>query len=27
MGRRSGWTCVRQWVDGEWGFAETLLRA
>jgi L-histidine Nalpha-methyltransferase len=27
LGRRSGWTCVRQWVDGEWGFAETLLRA
>jgi L-histidine Nalpha-methyltransferase len=26
IGRRSGWSCVRQWVDGEWGFAETLFR-
>lgn len=26
LGQRSGWTCVRQWVDGEWGFAETLFR-
>jgi L-histidine N-alpha-methyltransferase len=26
MGRRSGWSCVRQWVDGDWGFAETLFR-
>jgi L-histidine Nalpha-methyltransferase len=26
VGRRSGWACVRQWVDGEWGFAETLFR-
>ena len=26
LGRRSGWTCVRQWVDGDWGFAETLFR-
>ncbi len=26
MGQRGGWTCVRQWVDGEWGFAETLFR-
>jgi L-histidine Nalpha-methyltransferase len=24
MGQRSGWNCIRQWVDGEWGFAETL---
>jgi L-histidine N-alpha-methyltransferase len=24
MGQRSGWKCVRQWVDAEWGFAETL---
>jgi dimethylhistidine N-methyltransferase len=26
IGQRSGWTCARQWVDGEWGFAETLFR-
>ena len=26
IGRRSGWSCVRQWVDTEWGFAETLFR-
>jgi L-histidine N-alpha-methyltransferase len=26
IGRRSGWSCVRQWVDGEWGFAETLFQ-
>jgi L-histidine N-alpha-methyltransferase len=26
MGERSGWRCVRQWVDGEWGFAETLFQ-
>jgi len=24
LGERTGWSCVRQWVDGEWGFAETL---
>jgi L-histidine Nalpha-methyltransferase len=24
MGERTGWRCVRQWVDPEWGFAETL---
>lgn len=24
MGERAGWACVRQWVDCEWGFAETL---
>jgi L-histidine N-alpha-methyltransferase len=26
IGQRSGFACVRQWVDGEWGFAETLFR-
>jgi dimethylhistidine N-methyltransferase len=26
IGQRSGWECVRQWVDGEWGFAETLFQ-
>lgn len=26
VGERSGWTRVRQWVDREWGFAETLFR-
>jgi len=26
IGRRGGWSCVRQWVDGEWGFAETLFQ-
>jgi dimethylhistidine N-methyltransferase len=26
LGRRSGWTCVRQWLEPEWGFAETLFR-
>ncbi len=26
MGERTGWSCVRQWVDGEWGFAETLFQ-
>ena len=26
IGQRTGWTCVRQWVDGGWGFAETLFR-
>jgi len=24
LGERSGWSCVRQWIDGDWGFAETL---
>ena len=24
MGERAGWQCSRQWVDREWGFAETL---
>jgi L-histidine N-alpha-methyltransferase len=27
MAERSGWQCARQWVDGDWGFAETLLEA
>jgi L-histidine Nalpha-methyltransferase len=26
IGQRSGFACVRQWVDGDWGFAETLFR-
>ena len=26
IGQRSGWSCVRQWVDGDWGFAETLFQ-
>jgi L-histidine Nalpha-methyltransferase len=26
LGRRSGWTCVRQWLEPDWGFAETLFR-
>lgn len=26
MGKRAGWRHVRQWVDCEWGFAETLFR-
>jgi L-histidine N-alpha-methyltransferase len=26
IGQRSGWTCVRQWVDSHWGFAETLFQ-
>jgi dimethylhistidine N-methyltransferase len=26
LGRRSGWNCVRQWLEPEWGFAETLFR-
>lgn len=26
MGERAGWRDVRQWVDGDWGFAETLFR-
>ncbi len=24
MARRAGWRSVRQWVDCDWGFAETL---
>lgn len=27
MGQRAGWKLVRQWVDNEWGFAETLFVA
>jgi L-histidine N-alpha-methyltransferase len=26
IGTRIGWRCVRQWVDREWGFAETLFQ-
>jgi L-histidine Nalpha-methyltransferase len=26
IGKRSGWPCVRQWIDRDWGFAETLFR-
>lgn len=26
IGQRSGFACVRQWVDRDWGFAETLFR-
>jgi L-histidine N-alpha-methyltransferase len=26
IGQRSGWRCVRQWIDRDWGFAETLFR-
>ncbi len=26
LGARAGWTCARQWVDREWGFAETLFQ-
>lgn len=26
IGRNSGLSCVRQWVDRDWGFAETLFR-
>jgi uncharacterized SAM-dependent methyltransferase len=25
-GQRAGWSCVRQWVESEWGFAETLFQ-
>jgi L-histidine Nalpha-methyltransferase len=27
IGEEAGWTTVRQWVDNDWGFAETLFRA
>jgi dimethylhistidine N-methyltransferase len=27
LGRRGGWECRRQWIDHEWGFAETLFVA
>lgn len=26
VGGRAGWSCVRQWVESEWGFAETLFQ-
>jgi L-histidine N-alpha-methyltransferase len=26
IGSRAGWSCVRQWVESEWGFAETLFQ-
>ncbi|HVW87786.1 MAG TPA: L-histidine N(alpha)-methyltransferase [Bryobacteraceae bacterium] len=26
-GLRAGWTSMRQWIDGDWGFAETLFSA
>lgn len=26
IGRRAGWSCVRQWVESDWGFAETLFQ-
>ncbi len=26
IGCRTGWPCVRQWIDREWGFAETLFQ-
>jgi L-histidine Nalpha-methyltransferase len=26
MGKRAGWSSMRQWVDCEWGFAETLFQ-
>jgi L-histidine N-alpha-methyltransferase len=26
IGENSGWSCVRQWVDRDWGFAETLFQ-
>jgi L-histidine N-alpha-methyltransferase len=26
MGKRAGWSCVRQWLDREWGFSETLFQ-
>jgi hypothetical protein len=27
MGERAGWRNSRQWIDREWGFAETLFTA
>ncbi len=27
IGRQSGWSCVRQWIDPHWGFAQTLFRS
>jgi L-histidine N-alpha-methyltransferase len=26
IGSRAGWSCVRQWVESDWGFAETLFQ-
>src|SRR5579863_2199416 len=26
IGSRAGWSCVRQWIESEWGFAETLFQ-
>jgi L-histidine N-alpha-methyltransferase len=26
IGHRAGWSCVRQWIESEWGFAETLFQ-
>jgi L-histidine Nalpha-methyltransferase len=26
IGHRAGWSCVRQWTESEWGFAETLFQ-
>jgi dimethylhistidine N-methyltransferase len=26
IGNRAGWSCLRQWVESEWGFAETLFQ-
>ncbi len=26
IGRRAGWSCMRQWVESDWGFAETLFQ-
>jgi dimethylhistidine N-methyltransferase len=26
LGARAGWSCERQWLDREWGFAETLFQ-
>jgi dimethylhistidine N-methyltransferase len=27
IGQRAGWQTVRQWIDSDWGFSETLFRA
>jgi uncharacterized SAM-dependent methyltransferase len=26
IGRRAGWSCTSQWVESDWGFAETLFQ-
>ena len=26
IGHRAGWSCVRQWIESDWGFAETLFQ-